>query len=117
MPRPMRSKPHLRAEPVAQNSAAQPHMVRMAGSGYNHILKGKRSGGQRRCNRIKPMACPINCTSKRVASIAAMTVESLKSKLDTKATAPRNKSETYGNFFCGWTREKMEKKLPSNAAA
>src|SRR6202035_5392833 len=63
------------------------------------------------------MACPMNCTSKRVASIAAMTVESLKSKLDTKATAPRNKSETCGNFFCGWTRGKMEKKMPSSAAA
>jgi len=41
----------------------------------------------------------------------------LKSKLDTKATAPRNNSETCGNFFSGCTRAKMEKKLPSNAAA
>ncbi len=110
----------MRAEPVAQKSAAQPHMVRMAGSGYSHILKGKRSGGQWRCNRIKPMACPINCTSKRVASIAAMTVESLKSRLDYKSYRAKisNAARTRaGNFFCGWTREKMEKKLPSSAAA
>src|SRR5450755_3572339 len=110
------SNPHLRAGPVYQKSVAQPSIVNTAGKGYNHILKGNRSADHLRCNRITPTVCPMNCTSNRIARIAAITVSSLNKILNTKANPPKTSNETCGNFLVGCNLPKIAKKFPSNAA-
>src|SRR6266404_3393124 len=110
------SNPHQMAFPVCEKSHSQPTMVNSAGSGYNHILKGSRSGGQRRRSSMTPTAWPMNWMIRRIARTAVITVFSLKSKLKTNVSAPRNNSEMCGNFSLGCTREKTRKKFPSNAA-
>src|SRR5580692_2212263 len=115
-PKTMTSTPHQMALPVRENSHSQPTMVKSAGKGYNHILKGSRSGGQRRRSSITPTAWPMNWMIKRIASTAAITVLNLNSRLKTNVSAPRNNSEMCGNFSLGCTRANTRKKFPSSAA-
>ena len=73
---------------------AQPTMVTKAGTGYSHILKGSRSEPHRRRKSITPTACPMNCTSRRIARMPAMAVSSFSDTLKIKASPPRTRSET-----------------------
>src|ERR1700726_2481875 len=59
-PKTITNNPHQMALPVRRKSHIQPAMVSSAGSGYNHILNGSRSGGQRRRKSITPTAWPMN---------------------------------------------------------
>src|ERR1700686_4086872 len=59
-PKTITNSPHHIALPVRRKSQTQPAIVSSAGKGYNHILNGRRSGGQRRRKSITPTAWPIN---------------------------------------------------------
>src|SRR6202030_3694763 len=78
-PKRITSNPHQMAFPVRRKSQIQPAIVSSAGNGYNHILNGRRSGGQRRRKSITPTAWPMNCMMSRMARTAAMAPRSLKS--------------------------------------
>src|SRR5271170_4982247 len=115
-PREISSSPHFRAGPVYQNRAAHPIIVSTAGNGYNHILNGNRSAGQRRCSNITPTACPINCTKRRIARIAAITVSKRNKMLKRNASPPSTSNETWGKCLVGCNLPNTEKKFPSSAA-
>ena len=101
---------------VVANTKIQPRIANTAGTGYSHMRYGLGMSGWLRLSRMRPAACPMNCTMMRVTIIASMTVPSEK-KPAMMEMAPSTSSDTYGKCFVGCRRPKTLKKYPVSAAA
>src|SRR6185437_5211861 len=101
--------------PVERKIAAHPAIATITGSGYSFIRNGNRA--PRRRSSTSPTAWPMNWIKHRIARMARITENKLKSALNKIAVAPSASSEICGNFFVGCTRPNTAKKFPSSAAA